>query len=157
MYKACLIVVMTLGAYFAQSQQVQKVTYSELESMMSNREHSLTIVNFWATWCGPCIKEMPHFDALDKRADIKVLFVSIDFEQEFPKIGKLIEKKSIGADVLWLNETDYDTYMRKVSDDWSGAIPATLMIDSNDRRFFYEKAFTAEQLETTVTEIIDSI
>lgn len=135
------------------SQEVKTVNFNDLEQLVEQSTSPVTIVNFWATWCAPCIKELPHFDLLDKQQEVKVFFVSLDFPQELSKVRSLVIKKGIQAEVLWLDETDYDTYMRKVSETWSGAIPATLIVDSNKKRYFFEQAFTEEELNETVQNI----
>lgn len=157
MLKPALIIVTLIFAVETSAQMVSTVKYNDLESLVNKNQEELIIINFWASWCGPCIKEMPYFDALDHREDIKVVFVSLDFQDELNKVIKLVEKKAIASQVLWLDETDYDYYMRQVSEEWSGAIPATLMVDRDERRYFFERAFTADELNTTVNKILNNI
>ncbi|MEQ9402521.1 MAG: TlpA disulfide reductase family protein [Cyclobacteriaceae bacterium] len=148
-----LLLIATLAVH---SQSVETVTFAELQKKILYTEAPLTIFNFWTTWCGPCIKEMPHFDAINEgSSDVKVYFVSVDFKQDFEKIKKLIDKRNIKSEVLFLDEKDPDSYMRKVSPDWSGAIPATLFVNNLGKTFFYEKAFTKEELEKAVEKYLN--
>ncbi len=144
------------SSLLATSQQVEVIKFADLAKKMVNTNSSLTIFNFWATWCGPCVKELPYFDALSsKNTDLKVYLVSLDFKNTLNRVEKLVAKKSIQSEVLFLDETDPDTYMGKVSPNWSGAIPATLFINKSGETFFYEKAFTKEELEKIVKKYLN--
>ncbi|MFT4736457.1 MAG: thiol-disulfide isomerase/thioredoxin [Cyclobacteriaceae bacterium] len=153
MIRIGLIFGFVLWASLTFSQEIVLIKYSQLQDKINGSEAKLTIVNFWATWCGPCIKEIPHFEKLDRNDEIKVLLVSLDFIEEKEKLIRLVDKKKWKSEVLLLDETDYDSYMRKISDSWSGAIPATLFIDENGNRYFHEKAFDEQSLQKTVNNI----
>lgn len=137
------------------SQKVETVKLSDLQATMLEAEAPLTIFNFWATWCGPCIKELPHFDnANTSNEDVQVYFVSVDFKSNFDKVEKLVAKKGIQSDVLFLDEQDPDKYLRSINADWSGAIPATLFVTDLGKTYFHEKAFTEEDLKKTINEYL---
>jgi len=55
--------------------------FSELQSIIDSDEDKLWVVNFWATTCPPCIKEMPHFKELEEKyrdENLRILLVSLD-------------------------------------------------------------------------------
>lgn len=133
------------------AQEVEIVKFSDLQKKMLYTEAPLTVFNFWATWCGPCIKELPHFDELNEtNKDVKVYLVSLDFQNQLDRVKKFVEKKGLKSEVLFLDEKDPDSYMPKVSQEWTGAIPATLFVTELGKTYFYEKAFTKEELEKTI-------
>ena len=145
-----------LGPIHLYSQDVEVVKFADLQKKMLYTDAPLTVFNFWATWCGPCIKELPHFDALEgENENVKVYLVSIDFQSELERVKKFVSKKSLKSDVLFLDEKDPDNYMGKVSQDWSGAIPATLFVTDLGKTYFHEKAFTKEELEKTIKEYLN--
>jgi thiol-disulfide isomerase/thioredoxin len=137
------------------AQEVQVMRFSELQKKIVMAEAPLTIFNFWATWCGPCIKELPHFEALADNKQVKVYLVSLDFKEDIDKLRNFVVKKQLKSPVIFLDEKDPNTYMPKVSKDWSGAIPATLFVDQNGRTFFHEKEFTKEELEKTINKYLN--
>lgn len=140
-----------LSVQLSFAQNVEVVKFGDLQRKMLNTDSPLTIFNFWATWCGPCIKEIPYFQSIDRAdQDVKVYLVSVDFQSELERVKKFVDKKSLTSDVLFLDEKNPDTYMSKVSTKWTGAIPATLFVTDLGKTYFYEKAFTKEQLEYTV-------
>ncbi len=147
----CILITLHLSA-----QEVEVVKFSDLQKKILYTDSPLTVFNFWATWCGPCIKELPHFDALGTaNKNVKVYLVSIDFQSELERVKKFVEKRSLKSDVLFLNEKDPDDYMGKVSNDWSGAIPATLFVTDLGKTYFHEKAFTKEELEKTIKKYLN--
>lgn len=150
-FAACILMSLHLSA-----QEVEVVKFSDLQKKILYTDAPLTVFNFWATWCGPCVKELPHFDALEsENKDIKVYLVSIDFQSELEKVKKFVAKKAFQSDVLFLDEKDPDDYMGKVSNDWSGAIPATLFVTDLGKTYFHEKAFTKEELEKTIKKYLN--
>lgn len=129
------------------SQEVTSIAFSDLQEKMRQTEARLTIFNFWATWCGPCVKEIPYFEALEQENDdVKVYLVSIDFPQDLEKVRAFVRKRKLNVEVFFLDEKDPDRYIRRIDPSWSGAIPATLFINDSKETFFYEKAFTKEEL-----------
>jgi len=109
------------------------------------------IVNFWATWCIPCVQELPEFNTLaSKYADkpVKVLLVSLDFKEDRTyKLQSFLERKHIAPEVVWLSETDPNVFIPKIENSWQGSIPATLILQPGKHlRKFIEGSITAEEV-----------
>ena len=137
------------------SQDVKVVDFKGLESVLNLRNDTTYVVNFWATWCIPCIKELPYFQKIDrmyKDENVKVLLVSLDFLKHIDtRLRPFIEKHEIIADVMLMNDPDSNSWIDKVSPDWSGALPATVIYNRNFRAF-YEKSFTYEELQSIINQ-----
>ncbi len=119
---------------------------------------TLYVFNFWATWCAPCIKELPNFEQVGKELSaqkVKVILVSLDFKSKIKsQLIPFLQKKQIASEVVVLSDPDANSWIDKVSSAWSGAIPATLLVQ-NDRRAFYEKDFTYEELTSLITKFLN--
>ena len=133
------------------SEKVVSLNFEELEQQyLQKKNDSIYIINFWATWCKPCIKELPAFEKLasnysDKK--VKLLLVSLDFPDKLEsQVIPFIERNNIQSEVVLLDDADANSWIPKVSPQWSGAIPATI-IYKKDNRKFYEQSFTFEELE----------
>lgn len=127
---------------------VKAVTFSELESILENTEDILLVCNFWATWCAPCIEEMPYFDKLQDEfqdQNVKVLFVSMDNPKAKDTLVKtFVRKKQVRSEVVLLDEKELsqDDWISKLDDTWEGDIPATIFIKtSDDLKEFYAGKF----------------
>ncbi|MFG4003025.1 redoxin [Flavobacterium aquidurense] len=133
------------------SQKVKLLTIDELNERIKNGQDSTYVVNFWATWCAPCIKELPHFEKLNtefKSEKLAVLLVSVDFKSKLNSaVIPFVKRKNMKSEVFLLNESDPQKYIDRIDKSWSGSIPATLFI-KGDKRKFIESEFTYEQLLT---------
>ncbi|WP_264530407.1 TlpA family protein disulfide reductase [Flavobacterium sp. N502540] len=133
------------------SQSVKLLNIDQLNERIKNGKDSTYVVNFWATWCAPCIKELPHFEKLkaDHKSDkLAVLLVSVDFKSKLNSaVVPFVKRKNLKNEVFLLNESNPQEYIDRIDKDWSGSIPATLFIKENKRKFI-ESEFTYEQLLT---------
>ncbi|MDX1462332.1 MAG: TlpA disulfide reductase family protein [Marinirhabdus sp.] len=114
------------------------------------------VLNFWATWCKPCVKELPYFERLRATyaSQIEVVLVSLDFPENIDKqVVPFIAKHNLLSTIVLLDDPDANTWIPKVDKSWSGAIPATLII-KGDRKEFYEQSFTYTELEKEVQSIL---
>jgi len=139
---------------------VQIVDLQELMNYL-NKEDKLYIVNFWATWCKPCVEEIPYFIKLNEELEVKnveIILVSLDFEEDLDKkVIPLLKKQNINLNVMLLNEGKPVYWIDKVNENWSGSIPATLLYHkklekSNYLGFgnFHEGELTFEQLKNWI-------
>ena len=146
-----LMLIIILWAFPMYSQQVGLITVDKLNERLEQGRDTTYIINFWATWCAPCIKELPHFEKLqqDKQKEkLKVLLVSVDFKNRLEKsVIPFVKKRGLKNEVFLLDETDQQVYIDRIDETWSGAIPATLFVKGNNRKFV-ENEFTFPSLLT---------
>ncbi len=125
------------------------VDYKGLESYLRESNAAVHVVNFWATWCKPCIEELPHFETIREKysaQDVKVILVSLDFPDQRERLTHFIKRRNLQSEVVFLDDGDGNSWIPKVDINWSGAIPATI-IYTDQKRSFYEKSFTFKELE----------
>jgi thiol-disulfide isomerase/thioredoxin len=116
--------------------------FDDFEKAVIKEDENVYVINFWATWCAPCIKELPYFEQLHKEnKKVKVILVSLDSRKDLEKkLIPFIARKKITAEVLLLSDKDYNAWLSKIDKDWSGAIPATLLIQGK-KHLFAEREF----------------
>jgi thiol-disulfide isomerase/thioredoxin len=138
--------------------ELEVYDYSGLEKLLYQEDDKVHVVNFWATWCAPCIKEMPHFEkinALYKEENVEVLLVSLDFPFQYDKkLKPFIKEHDLQSRVVALDDPDMNTWMPKVDESWTGAIPITI-IYNRAKRQFYERSFTYDELETELKQFLN--
>lgn len=135
---------------------IRVVDFAGLEPMLQTDSDTTYVVNFWATWCAPCIKELPYFQKIHEKfsgAKVKVVLVSLDFEKQIEsRLVPFLEKNKLKPDVIVLSDPASNTWINKVDPSWSGAIPATLFINKSGKRFF-EKEFTYQEIQDVIFEM----
>ncbi len=132
----------TVTKSFSQEKKVEEIKFEHLQKSLNRLSDTTYVVHFWATWCRPCIEEMPVFEQLRKEYStkkMKFLFVSLDFPSDLMnKVKPFLTKNNINAQVLLLDEPDYNAWIDLVDKEWSGSIPATLLLNTTmrKRKFF---------------------
>jgi thiol-disulfide isomerase/thioredoxin len=142
----------------ARAQTVEVVTFEQLEMLIANQKHEVVVYNFWATWCKPCVEEMPAFEKLAANYQSKglhVVFVSLDFKSKHQNVVNFAKKKGLKAEVILLNAPDYNAWIDKISSEWGGSIPATLVVKkTGNARQFHEGSFSYEELVTFIKPLL---
>lgn len=133
------------------------VGLDHLQKMISAPGENIKVINFWATWCAPCVKEMPLFEALaDGRDDVHVTLVSLDLDldPDAEKVRRFVREKNIHSDVLILDAGNPNEWIDKVDGNWSGALPATLIVNSRTgKRMLVEKELHQGDLEDLIKQV----
>ena len=132
--------------------------YPAFEKEYLQRSNDTTyVVNFWATWCKPCVKELSAFEQIGsayKDQKVKVILVSLDCPDKVAShVIPFIEKRNLRSEVILLDDPDHNGWIPKVSEEWSGAIPATVMVRDGAKQF-YERSFTYEELEVELQSML---
>ncbi|OYU79666.1 MAG: hypothetical protein CFE23_12765 [Flavobacterium sp. BFFFF1] len=144
-----------LRIYRAEGIIVKAYDFKSLQYFLSKKTDTTYVVNFWATWCAPCVAELRHFEKLqldNKARKVKVLLVSLDMKKQVEtKLIPFIAKKGLASEVVFLDDPNANEWIGKVSKDWSGAIPATLIYNKDERKFF-ERSFSYASLENELKQ-----
>lgn len=131
--------------------------YDGLKPLINKTDDKVHVVNFWATWCAPCVKELPYFEAVNKTykdANVEVLLVSLDFPRQYEtKLKPFIKKHNLQSKVVAFDDVDQNRWIPAINENWTGALPATI-IYNKDKRQFYERSFTQEELETELKQFL---
>ncbi|MBC7488256.1 MAG: TlpA family protein disulfide reductase [Cytophagaceae bacterium] len=142
-----------MGLIFFQG-DVEVIKWAALEEYMDKKEDKIKVINFWATWCKPCMDELPYFEQIHeeyKDKNIEVLLVSLDQASMKDKVKASLKKNNVTAKAVLLDEVDFNKWINLVDTTWSGSIPATLIISKNNTsKTFYERQFTKQQLEELI-------
>jgi thiol-disulfide isomerase/thioredoxin len=153
MKRFILSIFFTIVALRLQAQDVEVIKKPQMMQMLAPQDNSVYVINFWATWCAPCVKELPAFKQLaENYKDVKVIMISLDFAEDVEKTKKLLNKKQIGFKTYLLDETKYDTWINDVEPSWQGAIPATIILKGKKRIFINEET-SFETLEKKIKSI----
>jgi thiol-disulfide isomerase/thioredoxin len=128
--------------------KAEVVTLQQLQTRTIQNNDSIYVVNFWATWCKPCVAELPFFEEAGKQfaaKKVKVVLTSLDFVADKEKVNQFIENNNIPNNVYLLNAGDPNIWINKIDTSWSGGIPATVIYKNGVKLFFREGDFATQQ------------
>lgn len=152
-----IVLLMALSSHAQQQQQILRVKMDDVLKIAEESEVPV-IVNFWATWCSPCVHEIPWFEKYVYASEkpVKLLLVSLDFKEDFPaKIAAFAKKNNYRSQIVWLEETNADSFCPKVDSSWEGAIPASLFINkAKGFRKFFGRQLTDPQFKIELEELL---
>lgn len=148
---------LSVNSIFSQK-KAELIKFTDLEYLIKSDKNSVYIVNFWATWCGPCVAELSDFkNFYEKNSDkkVKLILVSLDFTNELEKVNKFIAKKAIKPKVYLMKDTDQNAFINRVSEKWEGTIPATWFVNNKSKKkLFIEKPMNELEINKYLKEVL---
>jgi len=131
--------------------------FDDFEKATLKNDGNIYVINFWATWCAPCVKELPHFEKLHQENNkVKVILVSLDSKKDIDKLKSFITRKKLTARIVALTDKDYNNWLDRIDQNWSGSIPATLIFNGKEHLFAETEFETYNQLNEYVNSFINS-
>lgn len=159
MKRSSLIAAMLLsaGMVFAQ-RSIPSLKIDDLEKLVQSGD-SAYVVNLWATWCAPCIQEIPAFEKQAKALKgkpVKFIFVSLDMSDAYPgDIQSFAKRRNMRSSIVWLNEPNANSFASRIDPRWKGSIPCTIFINpKKGYRKFVEGQMSKEALQKEVDALL---
>ncbi len=136
---------------------IKKVSAKDVKAIMDTTAGPL-IINFWASWCGPCIREIPWFDSIisKKNSRVKIVLVSLDFATEYPKkLTAFVKKQGYKGEIVFLNETNADYFIPAIDKKWTGEIPASIFINNSKKYYrLFNQQLPAKRFELELEKLV---
>lgn len=131
-------------------------SFSDIEPLFNQQDGKTYVINFWATWCKPCVEEMPYFEQLaaESGPDTEVIAVSLDFKKDIDtKLKAFVEGNPNLPPVVALADAKYNDWIDRVDPEWGGAIPVTVIYRNDQRVFHNTKYDSYADLKSAVAEM----
>jgi thiol-disulfide isomerase/thioredoxin len=143
----------------AGAQQANLIKLKDLQQIISQPSDKVLVINFWATWCAPCVKEIPMFEKLNmenKNVDVTLVSMDYDLDPNPEKVYRFITRKKLQSKVVILAEQSPNDWIDKIDKNWSGALPATLIVNAKTgKRKFIQKELQEGELQKLIEEVED--
>ena len=144
------------------AQDISRLKMTDVVERFSKKSDSILVINFWATFCKPCVAEIPEFIKVTnkyKKDKVKLLLVSLDLPSFYPKrIAVFAAKNNFATNIAWLDETDADYFCPMIDKAWSGAIPATIIVNTKTGyKKFFEAEMSGEEFENELKKAIEEV
>lgn len=144
--------------------QTKVKVYTQFEDFQKEEiknidKDKVKVINFWATWCVPCVKELPYFEEINGSTVsgvlVEVTLASLDFEKNLTsRVQPFLEKKKIKSKVVLMADGDANKWINKIDKNWSGSIPASYILYNGNKYFFEKDYHSLEELQTEIKTII---
>lgn len=162
MARSIFILLLICTCSFVKAQEQEVVTaskFEEIEFLFKTETDSVHVINFWATWCGPCVAELPYFKQASEtfaNQAVKFSFVSLDFKDQYDtKLLPFLKKNQLPGNQFNLWDMDYNAWIDKVSPAWSGAIPVTVIMGPKGKLLATRSFESSEELSELIINSLD--
>ncbi len=149
MKKISLFLFFACFSGWAFSQEIRLVSIEEVINEMQKKDDTTRVLNLWATWCAPCVKELPYFEEVYQsfKGDEKIKIILLAVEDTQKKVQAHKDKNLMKATIWFLNEKDPNYWIPKINEDWGGEIPVTIVRNTLlSKEFFHSGELSKEEL-----------
>jgi thiol-disulfide isomerase/thioredoxin len=158
-FKLLAIAISFMSIQKSTAQSIEQIKLKELQQIINSNSDKVKVINFWATWCAPCIKEMPLFEKINAdHPDVEVTLVSMDYDLDPnpDKVNRFVSRKELKSKVLILAEQNPNGWIHRIDKNWNGVLPATLILSSKTgKRKLIQSALQEGDLEKYISEVIN--
>lgn len=160
MKRVVILFLLIQSSYAGFCQSIPRWKITDLVNYYHKDSDSIYVINFWSTWCQPCVEEIPFMQKISNKHagnKVKLLLVSLDLYKLYPdKLKAFAKKHRFTSDLVWLDETDADIFCPAIDKKWSGAVPATLIYNAKTGyNYFFEGKFSVLQFEQELKKAIE--
>lgn len=138
---------------------ITPIKADDILEIVRKKSGKVTVVNFWATFCGPCVEEFPHFIEARKefqKEGMELIFVSLDFQSDIEEVRRFLAEQRVDFETFIKKQPDGD-FIKAMHPEWSGAIPVTLVYNAKaELKYFIPKALTFEELKEKIMAVLKS-
>jgi len=143
----------------AHGETIETVTASEIEALVNDNDGKVVVVNFWATWCPPCLREFPDIIEVYNRYNsegLEVMAVSMNEADEIEDIEEFLQNFEPPFPIYRAATID-ETFYEGVVESWFGEMPMTLIFDTaGNSVHIHKKPLTYDELVADVTALLPS-
>ena len=152
-----LLTIIFLAVSFVANAQADQIKLKDLQQLINKPTDKVQVINFWATWCAPCVREIPLLEKLNQennKVDVTLISMDYDLDPNPEKVYRFMSRKNLKSKVLILAESNPNNWIEKIDKNWSGALPATLIVNTKSgKRKFVEKELKEGELEKIIQEV----
>ncbi|MEW4567018.1 redoxin domain-containing protein [Tautonia sp. JC769] len=121
----------SLERWDAEPVSLETIDLDGVAELAKNDSDDLLLVNLWATWCGPCVAELPEFVEMNRMyrgRDFKLITISLDDSDAQSKALEVLTEHHVSATNYLLDAADRDAFAEALDPEWPGPVPYTLLI-----------------------------
>jgi thiol-disulfide isomerase/thioredoxin len=157
MLRYCFLLSGLMGfAAIGHTQSFESMSYTELEKKIASTTDKTLVINFWATWCRPCVEELPDFEKVNEEyadENVAVWLINLDFNSAVEtSVKPFMDKRNIKSYVIHITDTDPNDWAEKVDKDWGGNIPITLIYKAGKKVAFHPSQLTYTELVNLISK-----
>ncbi len=148
----------SLAKWDAEPVEMHHIDDTAVAKLVKNPTHELLLVNLWATWCGPCVAEMPELVTINRMyrgRKLKLITISMDDPAKGDDALKILKENHVSGTNFILLTEDKDKFAESLDKDWPGPLPYTLLIEPGGK-VVYRKvgAFDPLTLRRAIVDVI---
>jgi thiol-disulfide isomerase/thioredoxin len=154
LWAAGLILLASYSGPAQQKRTLREVDAEGLEKAVADLKGKVVFVNFWATWCAPCIAEFPDVVKLHQKYHARGLeVIAVSFDMDAPTAIPFLDKQK--ADFINLLKKPDDDDFGRFDKEWAGALPVSWLFDRTGKRVFFKMAkFDPAALDAQIAALL---